>query len=38
MDLDTAANYADIFGLLTILGAAVYSFYQIREMKASRES
>jgi hypothetical protein len=38
MDLDTAANYADIFGLLTILGAAVYSFYQIKEMKASRES
>ena len=38
MDLDTAANYAEIIGLLTILGAAVYSWYQIKEMKASRES
>ena len=38
MDLETAANYAEIVGLLTIIGAAVYSFYQIKEMKASRES
>jgi hypothetical protein len=38
MDLDTLANYAEIIGLLTILGAAVYSWYQIKEMKASRES
>ena len=38
MDVDTAAAYAEIFGLVTILGAAVYSWYQIREMKASRDS
>lgn len=38
MDLSTAASYAEIIGLLTILGAAVYSWYQIKEMKASRES
>ena len=38
MDVETAAAYAEIFGLVTILGAAVYSWYQIKEMKASRES
>lgn len=38
MDLETAASYAEIIGLITILGAAVYSWYQIKEMKASRES
>jgi hypothetical protein len=38
MELNTAAAYAEIFGLVTILGAAVYSWYQIKEMKASRES
>lgn len=38
MDIDTAAAYAEIFGLVTILGAAVYSWYQIKEMKAGRES
>ena len=38
MDIETAASYAEIIGLVTILGAAVYSWYQIREMKASRDS
>jgi len=38
MDLDTAASYAEIIGLVTILGAAIYSWFQIREMKASRDS
>jgi len=38
MNLDTAANIADVIGLVTILGAAIYSWYQIKEMKASRES
>ena len=38
MNLDTAASYAEILGLITILGAAVYSWFQIREMKASRDS
>ena len=38
MDVERAAAYAEIFGLVTILGAAIYSWYQIKEMKASRES
>jgi len=38
MDLNTAAAYAEIFGLVTILGAAIYSWFQIREMKAGRDS
>ncbi len=38
MNLDTAANIADVISLVTILGAAIYSWYQIKEMRASRES
>ena len=38
MDLSTAASYAEIIGLVTILGAAIYSWFQIREMKAGRDS
>tara|TARA_B100001175_G_scaffold296784_1_gene285982 strand:- start:382 stop:867 length:486 start_codon:yes stop_codon:yes gene_type:complete len=38
MDLETAASFAEIISLVTILGAAVYSWYQIREMKANRDS
>ena len=29
MNLDTLASYAEIIGLITILGAAVYSWFQI---------
>ena len=38
MDLATAASWAEIIGLITIIGAAFYSFYQIKEMQASRDS
>jgi len=38
MDLQTAAAWAEVFGLVTILGAAIYSFYQIRELRRSRDS
>ena len=38
MDLDTAAAWAEVFGLVTILGAAIYSWYQIKELRRSRDS
>ena len=38
MELDTAASYAEIFGLVTILGAAIYSWFQIKELRRSRDS
>ncbi|MGB2175872.1 MAG: DUF4760 domain-containing protein [Candidatus Poseidoniaceae archaeon] len=38
MDLDSAAAYAEIFGLVTILGAAIYSWFQIKELRRSRDS
>ena len=38
MNLDTAAAWAEVFGLVTILGAAIYSWYQIRELRRSRDS
>ena len=38
MDLQTAAAWAEVFGLVTILGAAIYSWYQIRELRRSRDS
>ena len=38
MELDTAAAYAEIFGLITILGAAIYSWFQIKELRRSRDS
>ncbi|MGB2393511.1 MAG: hypothetical protein ACPICH_05260, partial [Poseidonia sp.] len=37
MDLSTAAQWAEIIGLVTILGAAIYSYFQINEMKKVRE-
>ena len=33
MELSIAAQWAEIIGLITILGAAIYSYFQIREMK-----
>ena len=30
MNLDTAAAWAEVLGLVTILGAAIYSWYQIK--------
>ena len=38
MDLATAASYAEILGLVTILGAATYSWFQIKELRRSRDS
>ncbi len=38
MNLDTAAAWAEVFGLVTILGAAIYSWFQIKELRRSRDS
>ena len=38
MNLETAAAWAEVLGLVTILGAAIYSWYQIRELRRSRDS
>ena len=38
INLDTAASWAEVFGLVTILGAAIYSWYQIKELRRSRDS
>jgi len=38
MNLDDAAAYAEIFGLVTILGAAIYSWFQIKELRRSRDN
>ena len=39
MDLDTAASYAEILGLVTILGAAIYSWFQIKDsLRRARDS
>ena len=38
MDLSTASQWAEVIGLVTILGAAIYSWYQINELKKSREA
>ncbi|MBN17394.1 MAG: hypothetical protein CMB37_04475 [Euryarchaeota archaeon] len=38
MDLGTAASWAEILGLFTILGAAIYSWFQIKELRRARDS
>ena len=38
MNLSSASQWAEIIGLFTILGAAVFSWYQIKELKKSRQS
>ena len=38
MNLETAASWAEVLGLVTILGAAIYSWYQIKELRRSRDS
>ena len=38
MDLFTLAALAEVFGLITILSAAIYSWIQIRELKKVRRS
>tara|TARA_B100000287_G_scaffold97696_1_gene89758 strand:- start:83 stop:634 length:552 start_codon:yes stop_codon:yes gene_type:complete len=38
MDLESASQWAEILGLITILGAAIYSWFQIKELRSSRDS
>ena len=38
MELSSAAQWAEVIGLITILGAAIYSWFQIKELKESRRS
>ena len=38
MNVETAAAWAEILGLVTILGAAIYSWFQIKELRRSRDS
>ncbi len=38
MDLSTASQWAEILGLVTILGAAIYSWFQINELRRARDS
>jgi hypothetical protein len=35
-DLETLANFAEIFGALTIIGGAIFAIVQIREFRARR--
>lgn len=38
MNVETLASYAETIQLITILGAALYSWFQIREMNESIDS
>ena len=38
MDIETTAAWAEVIGLITILGAAIYSWFQIKELRRSRDS
>ncbi|MAK05314.1 MAG: hypothetical protein CMA03_05470 [Euryarchaeota archaeon] len=38
MDLESASQWAEILGLITILGAAIYSWFQIKELRRARDS
>ena len=38
MDLQTASQYAEVIGLMTILGAFIFSWYQIDQLKKDRKS
>ena len=38
VDLATASQWAEVIGLVTILGAAFYSWIQIKELKKARKS
>ena len=38
MNLETAAQYAEVFGVLTIIGAVIFSWYQIQQLKRDRRS
>ncbi len=38
MDLEIASQYAEVFGLLTIFGAIIFSWYQIEHLRRDRKS
>ncbi len=38
MNIENAAAWAEILGLVTILSAAIYSWFQIKELRRSRDS
>lgn len=38
MNLETMAQYAEVFGVLTIIGAVLFSWYQIHQLKKDRRS
>jgi len=38
MNVETLASYAETIQMITILGAALYSWFQIREMNESIDS
>mgnify|MGYP001166525524 FL=1 len=38
MNLETMAQYAEVFGVLTIIGAVLFSWYQINQLKKDRAS
>ena len=38
MDLDSASQWAEVLGLVTIFGAAIYSWITIKEMKKDRKA
>ena len=38
MELAVASQWAEIIGLITILSAAIYSWFQIKELKKVRQS
>jgi len=38
MDLQTASQYAEVLGLLTIIGAFLFTLYQIKQLKQDRKS
>ena len=38
MDLSTASQWAEVLGLVTIFGAAIYSWLTINEIKKDRKA
>jgi hypothetical protein len=38
MNLEVASQYAEVFGLLTIIGAIIFSWYQIEHLRQDRKS
>ncbi len=38
MDIESASQYAEVFGLITIIGAIIFSWYQIHLIRKERKS